>query len=60
LLKVFLSREPLQLVRKKNGKDAIDIVRKRDDISFVLMDLKMPGTGGFKSSSEISQYFFAC
>jgi CheY-like chemotaxis protein len=36
-----------------NGRDAIDILQRRDDLSVVLMDIMMPGMDGYETMKEI-------
>ena len=36
-----------------NGRDAIDILQRRDDLSVVLMDIMMPGMDGYETMRHI-------
>jgi PAS domain S-box-containing protein len=39
--------------RAHNGKEAIEIMEKSDDISLIMMDLKMPVVNGFEATRKI-------
>lgn len=43
----------LSLLRANNGKEALDIFKTRNDISLVLMDIKMPVMDGYAALNEI-------
>ncbi len=42
-------------IHAKDGKQAIEICQERDDIDFVLMDLKMPIMNGYQATKEIKK-----
>lgn len=43
----------MNIIRAVNGKEAVDIVRNNQDISLILMDLKMPFMDGFEATEQI-------
>ncbi len=43
----------LSLIHAKNGKEALDIFHSQEDLSLVLMDIKMPVMNGCVASKEI-------
>ncbi len=51
--KAALSRTNAKLLWAKNGKEAIDLVKKNKKIDIVLMDLHMPELNGFKATRKI-------
>lgn len=51
--KAALSRTNAKLLWAKNGKEAIDLVKKNKKIDIILMDLHMPELNGFKATRKI-------
>jgi len=45
----------INIINAKNGKEAIDICRKNNNIVLVLMDLKMPVLSGFDATKQIKK-----
>jgi CheY-like chemotaxis protein len=43
----------MEVTSATNGRDAIDILQKRDNLSVVLMDIMMPGMDGYETMREI-------
>jgi CheY-like chemotaxis protein len=52
-LKVSLRTEKFNILRARNGREAVDIIRSNPDIILILMDLKMPGMDGFEATKAI-------
>jgi signal transduction histidine kinase len=55
LLREILSPLDMSVVRAINGKEAVDMVKKRKDIDLVLMDLKMPVMDGYEAAALIKE-----
>ncbi len=54
-LKELLSSYPVTLIRARNGKEAIEIVRAGQRINLILMDIKMPLIDGYEAATEIKK-----
>ena len=52
-----LEKAACELVFAVNGREAVDVVRSRSDVSLVLMDLKMPVMNGFDATREIKSMY---
>ncbi len=52
-LSSLLETQGMEVVSATNGRDAIDILQRRDDLSVVLMDIMMPGMDGYETMREI-------
>lgn len=55
LLEATLAKNNVLIIRAKNGKEAIDICTNNNDISFVLMDIRMPLIDGISATVEIKK-----
>jgi PAS domain S-box-containing protein len=55
LLSRFFSGTCIQLLRAKNGKEAVTICRKNLEIALVLMDIKMPVMNGLDAARLIKK-----
>ncbi|MCF8304758.1 MAG: PAS domain S-box protein [Bacteroidales bacterium] len=56
LLNAFLIRKKPRILRARNGKECVELVRKHDDIDLVLMDIKMPEMDGKDATRTIRQF----
>jgi CheY-like chemotaxis protein len=52
-LSSLLETHGMQVTSATNGRDAIDALSHRDDLSVVLMDIMMPGMDGYETMREI-------
>ena len=52
-LSTLLENQGMDVTSATTGRDAIDILQKRDDLSVVLMDIMMPGMDGYETMREI-------
>ncbi|HEX2970205.1 MAG TPA: response regulator [Bacteroidales bacterium] len=53
LLKEALSRVNIVTCRAKTGKEAVDLVKTKDNISLILMDIRLPEMNGMDATREI-------
>ncbi|GAG21787.1 unnamed protein product, partial [marine sediment metagenome] len=56
LLEAILKGTNVDLVWAKNGKEAVEICIKNDDIDLVLMDINMPEMNGLEATAEIRKH----
>jgi len=54
-LEELLSKSNYNLVRARNGQEAIDICRENDKVKLVLLDLKMPVINGYEAFKKIRE-----
>ena len=54
-LKMLLS-DKNYLLYATNGKEAVDVCKRNNDIDIILMDLKLPVLNGFRATSEIRTF----
>jgi CheY-like chemotaxis protein len=52
-LSSLLETHGMQVTSATNGRDAIDALQRREDLSVVLMDIMMPGMDGYETMREI-------
>lgn len=56
LLTAILKKTKLNLIRAKNGQEAIDICKETKDLDAVLMDLSMPVMNGLEATTAIKVF----
>ncbi len=44
------------ITRAKNGKDAIELCREKQDIDLILMDIQLPDMSGHMTTAEIRKF----
>ena len=54
LLTEFLSSKSVNIIRAKNGKEAIEICKSGEKIDLVLMDIKMPVMNGLEATGVLT------
>ena len=52
-LSSLLETQGMNVVTATNGRDAVELLRRSDDLSVVLMDIMMPGMDGYETMREI-------
>lgn len=55
LFKLLLKRRQIDVIRAKNGEEAVSEVSKNDDIALVLMDINMPVLNGYEATQKIKE-----
>ncbi|MFP4025746.1 MAG: PAS domain S-box protein [Thiohalospira sp.] len=56
LLEELLSAKGINIIRAKNGQEAIDIYKKDNKINMILMDIKMPVVDGYEAAKAIKKF----
>lgn len=56
VLKDFLKETEANVIHLKDGKDAVEICKYKDDIDLVLMDINLPRLDGLEATRLIKQY----
>jgi signal transduction histidine kinase len=51
----LLRESNCELIRTRDGEEAIEVFSKTNDIDVILMDLKMPGMNGYEATQRIKQ-----
>lgn len=54
-LSAVLSKIKAKVYWAKNGKEAVDIFKKEEDIDLILMDLQMPEMNGYEATKIIKK-----
>lgn len=55
LIRVMLRSTGVELLYARDGEEAVALVRAKDDIDLILMDMRMPGKDGFVATKEIKR-----
>lgn len=50
-----LRRTNVEIIRARNGKEAVEVVMEHNDIDLVLMDVNMPVMDGFEATQNIKE-----
>jgi CheY-like chemotaxis protein len=50
-----LRKTEVKILRARNGKEAVDLVKENDDLDLVLMDINMPEMDGFEATELIKE-----
>lgn len=54
-LKEVFEGMSMNLIFSRSGEEAISIVKKRPDISLILMDIRLPGVDGYETTKTIKE-----
>jgi len=54
-LEIALRKTGVNILRAKNGNEAIQLVKDHTEIDLILMDIKMPEKNGLEATREIKQ-----
>lgn len=54
-LKTYLRKTKINVLWAKDGREAIDMCTKNNDIDIVLMDIRMPNVDGYEATAEIKK-----
>ena len=56
LITTMLKKNNHEILHVKTGIDAIEACHKNPDIDLILMDIRMPGMGGYEATRQIRQF----
>lgn len=56
LISMILKKFVIELLHAKNGKEAVEICKKRSDLDLILMDIKMPEMDGYEAIQLIRTF----
>ncbi|MFK5855175.1 MAG: response regulator [Bacteroidota bacterium] len=56
LINILLTKSGAKIIRAINGKEAINIIKKNDDIDLVFMDVKMPVMNGLEATTKVREF----
>lgn len=54
-LKVSIRSENFKIIRARNGREAVEVLKINPEVRLILMDLKMPDMDGFEATRIIKQ-----
>lgn len=54
-MEIALRKSGVNILRAKNGNEAIQLVKDHTEIDLILMDIKMPEKNGLEATREIKQ-----
>ena len=54
-LKEFLAKTHINLIRAKNGFEAVELYKKNSNMDLILMDIKMPVLDGYEATKQIKE-----
>jgi CheY-like chemotaxis protein len=55
-LEIALRKTGINILRAKNGREAVDITKDHPEIDLILMDIKMPELNGLEATKEIKSF----
>jgi len=56
-IEMLLEKEKIKVLRAVNGIEVLEICKNRNDISLILMDLKMPQMNGIDATKEVKKLY---
>jgi signal transduction histidine kinase/Tfp pilus assembly protein PilF len=55
-IEALLKTTDAKLIHAKNGEDAIEIAKLREDIDLILMDMRLPFIDGYEATAQIKSF----
>jgi len=56
LISIALKEMSSEILKVDSGQDAVEACRNNPDLDLILMDIKMPGIGGYEATRQIRQF----
>ena len=56
LISIILNNDCKEIIRAKNGVEAVDMCRQNPDIDLIFMDIRMPKKSGYVATTEIREF----